>query len=195
MESIENCATLKISLFSIITFLLLLFTFRADEKFRKTLVTTVPLSDALLKILLQEEGNAISEASKSIQGATQKVVGVKDSIVGYFGDDKSAKSAEKPAPAKSMAPNATYIRFEIFLIHISFEWKIGNASSAVASPPLPSITAPKPTASSPPSESPAPKKAAPAAKPKVTEEKPQAAPKPSEPVKLPPVLTQPLPQT
>lgn len=82
-------------------FLLLFIQSRADEKFRKTLVSTVPLSDALLKILLQEEGNAISEASKSIQGATQKVIGVKDSIVGYFGDDKSAKPVEKPAPAKS----------------------------------------------------------------------------------------------
>ncbi|XP_055313311.1 MICOS complex subunit Mic60 isoform X2 [Sitodiplosis mosellana] len=143
---------------------------KSDEKFRKTLVTTVPFSDPLLKILLQEEGNAVSEASKSIQGATQKVIGVKDSIVGYFGDDKSAKPADKPAPVKS------------------------SSSSAVASPPLPSITAPKPTASSP-SESPATKKAAPPAKSKVVEEKPQAVPKPSEPIKLPPVLSQPLPQT
>lgn len=56
----------------------------------------------MLKIFLQEEGNAVSEASKSIQGATQKVVGVKDSIVGYFSDEKSAeKPAEKSTPLKS----------------------------------------------------------------------------------------------
>lgn len=53
----------------------------------------------MLKILLQEEGNAISEATKSISNATQTVVGVKDSIVGYFGDDK--KSADRPVPSKS----------------------------------------------------------------------------------------------
>lgn len=93
----------------------MLFQSRADEKFRKTLVTTVPMSDALLKILLQEEGNAVSEASKSIHGATQKVIGVKDSIVGYFGDDKSAEPADKPAPAKSISPNAKHIHFEIFI--------------------------------------------------------------------------------
>lgn len=74
----------------------------ADKDFRKTLVDTVPLAEPLLKIFLQEEGNAVSEASKSIKGATQKVIGVKDSIVGYFGDDKSTKPAEKSAPAKSM---------------------------------------------------------------------------------------------
>lgn len=60
----------------------------------------------MLKILLQEDGNAISEASKSISSATQKVVDVKDSIVGYFGDDK--KPAEKSAPNKSMTRNFVY---------------------------------------------------------------------------------------
>lgn len=89
-------------------FILSLFNSRSDEKFRKTLVTTVPFSEPLLKILLQEEGNAVSEATKSIQGATQKVIGVKDSIVGYFGDDKSAKPAEKAAPAKSTKPYSQY---------------------------------------------------------------------------------------
>lgn len=62
-----------------------------------------------MKIFLQEEGNAVSEATKSISNATQKVIGVKDSIVGYFGDDKSSKAAENApkttaaaAPTKSM---------------------------------------------------------------------------------------------
>lgn len=62
----------------------------------------MPGADSLLKILLQEEGNAVSEASKSINNATQKVIGVKDSIVGYFGDDKSAKPTEKAASVKSV---------------------------------------------------------------------------------------------
>lgn len=41
----------------------------------------------------------VSKASKSISNATNKVIGVKDSIVGYFGDDKPSKPAEKPSPA------------------------------------------------------------------------------------------------
>lgn len=61
----------------------------------------MPGSDALLKILLQEDGNAVSEATKTISGATQKVIGAKDTVVGYFSGDKSTKSAEKPAPLKS----------------------------------------------------------------------------------------------
>lgn len=73
---------------------------RADTEFRKTIVNTVPGSESVLKILLQEEGNAVSQATKSISNASQKVIDVKDSIVGYFGDDKPA---EKPAPSKSIA--------------------------------------------------------------------------------------------
>lgn len=88
--------------------------FRADKDFRKTLVDSVPMADSLLKILLQEEGNAVSEASKSIQGATQKVIGVKDSIVGYFGEEKPAKPTEKPAPAKSMPHNLVQSHFKCF---------------------------------------------------------------------------------
>lgn len=80
----------------------MVFIYRSDEKFRKTLVDTVPGADSLLKVLLQEEGNAVSEATKSINNATQKVIDVKDSIVGYFGDEKSAKPAEKAASVKSM---------------------------------------------------------------------------------------------
>lgn len=173
---------------------------RANNDFRKTLVDSVPLADPLLKVLLQEEGNAVSEASKSIQGATQKVIGVKDSIVGYFGDDKPAKSAEKPAPAKSMPHAYTQCVSKCFTwkcYQLIYElWnKIGTSSSAVVSPPLPSITAPKPSAAA---ESPASKQPTPAAESKAAKQtaaKPQAEPKPSEPIKLPPVLTQSLPQT
>lgn len=76
-----------------------LFDSRSNPEFRKTLINTVPGSEPLLKIFLQEEGNVVSEASKSISNATQKVIGVKDSIVGYFGDDKPSKPAEKSPPA------------------------------------------------------------------------------------------------
>lgn len=52
-----------------------------------------------MKVVLQEEGNVVSEATKPIKGAAQKVIDAKDTVVGYFSSDKSA---EKPAPAKSM---------------------------------------------------------------------------------------------
>lgn len=140
---------------------------KSNPEFRKTLVNTVPGSEPLLKIFLQEEGNVVSETTKSISNATQKVIGVKDSIVGYFGADTPSKPTEKPsstiaAPSKIVSP---------------------SSSSLVASPPMPSLTAPKPTASQ--SNSTKPSKT-------VT---PAPEPKPSEPVKLPPILTQPLPQT
>lgn len=62
----------------------------------------------------------MSEASKSIHGATQKVIGVKDSIVGYFGDDKSAKPADKPAPAKSIF-FTSWLNIEIFTKSFRFQ--------------------------------------------------------------------------
>lgn len=160
---------------------------RANPEFRKTLINTVPGSEPLLKIFLQEEGNVVSEASKSISNATHKVIGVKDSIVGYFGDDKpSSKPAEKAPPTTATPSKSTeYLFFDLsnwmtlFIVCV----KIGASSSPVAAPPMPSLTAPKPT-TSPPS-APKPSKSA----------APVAEPKPSEPLKLPPILTQPLPQT
>lgn len=92
----------------------MVFIYRSDEKFRKTLVDTVPGADSLLKVLLQEEGNAVSEATKSINNATQKVIDVKDSIVGYFGDEKSAKPAEKAAPVKSMFRSIQFLKYSSF---------------------------------------------------------------------------------
>lgn len=83
-----------------------IFIFRANPEFRKKLVNTVPGSEPLLKIFLQEEGNVVGQATKSISNATQTVIGVKDSIVGYFGDEKPSKAAEKSptiaTPTKSM---------------------------------------------------------------------------------------------
>lgn len=83
------------------------FLYRSNPEFRKTLINTVPGSEPLLKIFLQEEGNVVSEASKSISNATQKVIGVKDSIVGYFGDDKPSKPAEKAPPATAAPSKST----------------------------------------------------------------------------------------
>lgn len=59
---------------------------------------TVPGIDSVLKVLLQEEGNAVSEVKKSIDSATQKVVDAKDTVASYFGSE--TKHDEKPAPVK-----------------------------------------------------------------------------------------------
>lgn len=73
--------------------------FSVDKQFRKTLVETVPGIDPVLKVLLQEEGNALSEAKKSIDSATEKVIGAKDSVTSYF---VSETKHEEPAPSKGM---------------------------------------------------------------------------------------------
>lgn len=61
------------------------------------MVDNIPGIEPVLKVLLQEDGNALQEATKSISGATQKVVDVKDTVVGYFG---GSKEEEKPVPSK-----------------------------------------------------------------------------------------------
>lgn len=73
--------------------------FSVDKQFRKTLVETVPGIDPVLKVLLQEEGNAFSVAKKSIDSATDKVIGAKDTVVGYFG---SETKQEEPVLSKGM---------------------------------------------------------------------------------------------
>lgn len=78
---------------------------RSDKEFRNSLVSSVPAIEPVLKVLLQEEGNAVSQATKSISNATQKVVDAKDTVVGFFG-------GEKPAPAPASAPaKSKYARF------------------------------------------------------------------------------------
>lgn len=74
--------------------------FSNDKEFRKTLVETIPGIDPVLKVLLREEGNAVSEVKKSIDSATQKVIDAKDTVAGYFGTE--TKHDEKPAPAKGI---------------------------------------------------------------------------------------------
>lgn len=63
------------------------------------MVDSVPGIEPILKVVLQEEGNVVSEATKPIKVAAQKVIDAKDTVVGFF---SSEKSAQKPAPAKSM---------------------------------------------------------------------------------------------
>lgn len=158
-----------------------------DKKFRKTLVETVPAIEPLLKVLLQEEGNALSEAKKSIDSAAQKVIDAKDSVAGFFGAD--TKHDETPAPAKGIdrvivCKTCKIIKNEIIPVKTSKS----TASSSTAAPPLPSITAPVPASK-------------PASKP--IEKKPTtpnvntaaATPPPSEPVKLPPVAAIALPSS
>lgn len=81
---------------------------RYDDKFRKTLVQTVPGIDPVLKVFLQEEGNAFNEAGKSISKATQKVSDLTSSVTGYFGgggnkdepQTEQANTSTFPTPAK-----------------------------------------------------------------------------------------------
>lgn len=61
----------------------------------------------MLKVFLQEEGNAFDEASKSINKYTQKVSDITSTVTGYFGgggnkDEPQSKitSIPKAPPAK-----------------------------------------------------------------------------------------------
>lgn len=166
-------------------------------------------------MLLQEEGNAVSKATKSINNATQKVFDAKDTVFSLFG-------AEKPAPAPTPAKSICHLYITILyqlnsiksLIYVFFAGQSAAKASNFAAPPLPTITAPGPlkteaepvkkaTETSSPSTkaasaSVAPQKAAAAAATvtavsakvdKIVEQKP------SVPVKLPPVVQQALPKT
>lgn len=61
------------------------------------MVDNIPGIEPVLKVLLQEDGNALQSATKSISNATQKVIDVKDTVAGYFG---GSKEEEKPVPSK-----------------------------------------------------------------------------------------------
>lgn len=61
------------------------------------MVESVPGADPVLKVLLQEEGNAVEAASKSIGRATQKVIDVKDTVSGFLG---TSSEKEKPTASK-----------------------------------------------------------------------------------------------
>lgn len=63
------------------------------------MVDNIPGIEPVLKVLLQEDGNALQGVTKSISSATQKVVDVKDTVTGYFG---GSKEEEKPVPSKRM---------------------------------------------------------------------------------------------
>lgn len=99
-----------------------------DNKFRQTLVSNVPGAEAILKILLQEEGNAIDEASKSIGKATQKVSEFSSNVTGYFG----GKKLDEPAPVKPKEKEVVK----------STKTPVAD----FATPPLPKVSPPAPTA-------------------------------------------------
>lgn len=144
-------------------------------------------------MLLQEDGNAVSEATKSITNATQKVIDAKDSVVGFFGGEPEKKSEVVKCEWKISQQN-----FKIKSIKIIAVSSTGGVSksSAVASPPLPSITAPEPqvkkTSSARQVEASKPSEAA---TPKAVEPKKVAgqAAAPSAPIKLPSPKVEPLP--
>lgn len=145
-----------------------IFSFRNDKEFRKSLVSTVPAAEPVLKVVLQEEGNAVSQVVKSVSNASQQVVDLKDTVVGFFGGE----SAEKPKSGSSLPTQ--------------FPAKSTSSSAAAASPALPSITAPqpqKPTAAKPAVVE---AKIAPAT---------AAAPVPAPALNIPPAKPQPLPST
>lgn len=53
----------------------------------------------MLKVLLQEEGNALESATKTINQATAKVSDISSTVTGFFG---GSKAPEPPvAPLKS----------------------------------------------------------------------------------------------
>lgn len=86
---------------------------RQNDQFKKLLIESVPGIEPVLKVLLQEDGNALESASKSLGRATQTVsdIGTKVSgigskvsdlsgtVTGFFG---GSKAPEAPAvPLKS----------------------------------------------------------------------------------------------
>ncbi|KAG4075514.1 hypothetical protein HA402_003339 [Bradysia odoriphaga] len=119
-----------------------------DNKFRQTLVSNVPGAESILKILLQEEGNAIDEASKSIGKATQKVSEFSSNVTGYFG----GKKLDEPAPAAKPKEKE---------VVKSTKTPVSDFST----PPLPKVSPPTPTAKPAVSDKIEPKQAAPKAAP------------------------------
>lgn len=81
------------------------------------MVESVPGIEPVLKVLLQEDGNALESASKSISNATQKVSDVTQkvsdvtsSVTGYF---SGSKLDEKPpaTQVKSMFRQSISVHF------------------------------------------------------------------------------------
>lgn len=166
------------------------FILRHDNDFRKTLINNVPAIDPVLKILLQEEGNAVSEASKTVSNATQSVVSFKDSVVGYFSGEKSAET-----PIQAPVTGSVFNHSKIFLIlyllcffdfsSTATQKKASSTVTVTSAPPLPAITASMPNKNSTDASS--------TQKPKVASSPTDT--KPSEPIKLSPVKPEPLPTT
>lgn len=79
----------------------------------------VPGIEPVLKVVLQEEGNALDEATKSISQATQKVTDLTSSVTGYFSGSKVDEPTKPivPAPTKR---NGYFIKTNIekFMFYI-----------------------------------------------------------------------------
>lgn len=88
------------------SFCALLF-FRNDEKFRKYLQLNVPGIEPVLKVVLQEEGNALDEATKSISQTTKKVTDLTSTVTGYFSGTKLDEPS-KPSAIASTKRNAFF---------------------------------------------------------------------------------------
>ncbi|XP_058467387.1 MICOS complex subunit Mic60 isoform X2 [Malaya genurostris] len=65
-----------------------------DDEFRKTLVTSVPALDPVLKALLQEE-NPLEEVTKKLDDISSTISGYTSSVTGFFTGGKEEKKPEK----------------------------------------------------------------------------------------------------
>lgn len=111
-------------------FLIHIFIPRENKAFRQTLVDNIPGIEPVLKVLLQEEGNALQEVSKSVSNTTQKVVDVKDTVFGFFG---GSKEEEKTVPSKCEQLHLVeVIRLIVFSLSFS-ERKVGLTAALGAS--------------------------------------------------------------
>lgn len=89
---------------------------RHDDQFRKLLVESVPGIEPVLKVLLQEDGNALESATKTISQAGKtvsdfgttvsgiggKVSDVTSSVTGFFGGSPAVPEKASPSKAREL---------------------------------------------------------------------------------------------
>lgn len=63
--------------------------FRHDAQFKRLLIESVPGIEPVLKVLLQEEGNALESVTKTFNQATEKVSDISSIVTGFIGGSKA----------------------------------------------------------------------------------------------------------
>lgn len=81
-------------------------TCRHDDQFKKLLIESIPGIEPVLKVLLQEDGNALESASKSLGKATQKVSDFGSSVADLGGKVSGAASTVTGFFTGAPAPDA-----------------------------------------------------------------------------------------